>query len=699
MTSQINPADIDGNYPIAGVSNNTQGMRDNFTNTRTNFQYAADEITDLQNKAVLKVALSGTTLDNNLGNNVVYNALVKGISGTVVAIANTSGTITIDCSAGPYQSINMAGNIGLSFISNTWPTAGTLGMVRTQITVDQAGRTLTLPNTVSNGIVGIQGYASSVITFANAGTYEFGFSTTNAGNAITIVDLNRPLSYYTDPVTITGTLDSTSSTTGALTVAGGAGINGNLYVGGNIFGNLVITSQTFVGNVTGGNLNTAGVVSATANIVGGNVRTAGQVSAGGNVTGTYIIGDGSQLTNIIATSGASITNGNSNVSVGANSNVTVGVGGTANVVQWATSGEYVTGLISATGNIRGGNILTNGALGAASIGVGGLISASGNITGSNVLTGGLISASGNITGSNVLTGGLISASGNITGSYILGNGSQLTGLPVAYGNSNVATYLASGTNGSNIITSANISGSYIIGNGALMTGIAGGTRIVSGTTEMAIETPSGNMQASIGGTANVIVFSPIGANIKGYANITSNIAVGGNATISGNATIGGFVTANGNITTSVGLISAPGNITGGNILTGGIVSAAGNITGGFINATGNISLTGNVIAGNLTTSTGAMVAVGNVKGGNLLTDGAVFAVTETAIPAGGEVGKGFLFGSTYTTNFGIFFGSGAPTLAAAKGSLYLRSNGTTTNDRMYVNTDGSTTWTAVITAA
>jgi hypothetical protein len=222
---------------------------------------------------------------------------------------------------------------------------------------------------------------------------------------------------------------------------------------------------------------------------------------------------------------------------------------------------------------------------------------------------------------------------------------------------------------------------------------------VSGTTELAIETPSGNMQASIGGTANVIVFSPLGANIKGYANITSNITSGGNAIIGGNATIGGFVTASGNITTSVGLISAPGNITGGNILTGGIVSAAGNITGGFINATGNISLTGNVIAGNLTTSTGAMVAVGNITGGNVKTDGAVFAVTETAIPVGGLAGKGFLFGSTYTTNFGIFFGSGAPTLAAAQGSLYLRSDGTTTNNRMYINTNGATAWTAVTTAA
>ena len=48
MTSAINPNDIDGTYPIAGQDNNSQGFRDNFTNTKTNFQYAANEITDLQ---------------------------------------------------------------------------------------------------------------------------------------------------------------------------------------------------------------------------------------------------------------------------------------------------------------------------------------------------------------------------------------------------------------------------------------------------------------------------------------------------------------------------------------------------------------------------------------------------------------------------------------------------------------------------
>lgn len=75
----------------------------------------------------------------------------------------------------------------------------------------------------------------------------------------------------------------------------------------------------------------------------------------------------------------------------------------------------------------------------------------------------------------------------------------------------------------------------------------------------------------------------------------------------------------------------------------------------------------------------------------------VRAHQSTAIPAGGTAGAGYTFSST--ANFGIFFGSGAPTLSAAKGSLYLRSDGTTTNDRAYINTDGVTTWTALTTAA
>lgn len=76
---------------------------------------------------------------------------------------------------------------------------------------------------------------------------------------------------------------------------------------------------------------------------------------------------------------------------------------------------------------------------------------------------------------------------------------------------------------------------------------------------------------------------------------------------------------------------------------------------------------------------------------------AVHAESGTAIPAGGTAGRGFRLSST--SNFGIFFGSGAPTLSAAQGSLYLRSDGSGTSDRAYINTDGSTTWTAISTVA
>jgi hypothetical protein len=47
----------------------------------------------------------------------------------------------------------------------------------------------------------------------------------------------------------------------------------------------------------------------------------------------------------------------------------------------------------------------------------------------------------------------------------------------------------------------------------------------------------------------------------------------------------------------------------------------------------------------------------------------------------------------------LCFGTGAPTHAAAKGSLYIRTDGSSSSTRMYVNTNGSTTWTNVTTAA
>lgn len=196
MTSAINPQNIDGAYPVAGQDNDSQGFRDNFTNIKTNFTYAAEEITDLQSKAVLKAALTGTVLNNDMGGSILNNAQLQNMSETRVALGSVSGSQTINYNAGPYYTLTTAGSVSLQFTN--FPAAGTVGRCRVRITVANTAHTLTLPSAVSVGISNIQGInlATNVITFNQIGTFEFEFETNDGGTTYTIIDQNRNL----DPI-------------------------------------------------------------------------------------------------------------------------------------------------------------------------------------------------------------------------------------------------------------------------------------------------------------------------------------------------------------------------------------------------------------------------------------------------------------------------------------------------------------------
>ena len=74
--------------------------------------------------------------------------------------------------------------------------------------------------------------------------------------------------------------------------------------------------------------------------------------------------------------------------------------------------------------------------------------------------------------------------------------------------------------------------------------------------------------------------------------------------------------------------------------------------------------------------------------------GNITADSGTAPATGGMAA----FLASSTANFGIYVGAGAPSISAAQGSLYLRTNGTGAADRAYINTNGSTGWTAISTA-
>ena len=141
-------------------------------------------------------------------------------------------------------------------------------------------------------------------------------------------------------------------------------------------------------------------------------------------------------------------------------------------------------------------------------------------------------------------------------------------------------------------------------------------------------TNGGNLTLSAGGATTVTVTSA-GANIAGYLTGTGNIT-GGNLLSGGTAVVTGTIIG-GNLGTG-GTVTATGNITGGNIITAGSfqsasISSSGNIDGGNLRTVGLVTATGNVNGGNVIS--GALVqgtnmsATANVQGGNLRTTGLI----------------------------------------------------------------------------
>ena len=83
--------------------------------------------------------------------------------------------------------------------------------------------------------------------------------------------------------------------------------------------------------------------------------------------------------------------------------------------------------------------------------------------------------------------------------------------------------------------------------------------------------------------------------------------------------------------------------------------------------------------------------------GNAAVTGTLSA-NPSAIGAGsGAANPAITFSST--AGFGIYFGSGAPSFAAAKGSLYLASDGSSASTRLYICSVASGTWVAITTAS
>jgi hypothetical protein len=146
----------------------------------------------------------------------------------------------------------------------------------------------------------------------------------------------------------TGAVVSVSGnvTGGNLLTAGIISATGTITTAGNISltGNIVDIGELWINTTANGNINLnvngtgqtnipTGILSVTGNIQGGNLRTVGQISATGNITGNYYIGNGAFLTGLSAGSASNIANGATTITIPvASGNIAMSVAGQSNTV-------------------------------------------------------------------------------------------------------------------------------------------------------------------------------------------------------------------------------------------------------------------------------------------------------------------------------------------------------------------------------
>ena len=540
------------------------------------------------NANILNDLTVGGTIYGTFAGNISGNLVVPGANTDIIfnnsGNAGASSNLQFDSATDTLEldgQANVTGNITASyFIGNGsqltgLPASYSNANVTTLLAAFGSNTIVTTGNITGGNIIG-NGQSLSNLPGANVvgavANATFATSAATATTAGTVTTNAQP------NITSVGNLSS-------LTVTGDSLLQGNLQVNGNvtyIASNTVTINDKFI-NVAnnaatasaanGGGIGVGPVGAEYATWSFSDANTAWQsnikieapaLTTTGNVTGSYIIGDGSLLTNI-------------------NAGNIVGSYGNANVATFLGTG-FGSNSISTTGNIAGGNITGNGA---------GLSS----LTGANV-TGTVASATQAAT-ANVAN--------SVAGANVTGTVASATQAATA----NVANSVAGG-NVSGQVANALVAGTVYTAAQPAITSV--GT-----LTSLAV---TGNIT---GGNVNSTFFgSGAGLSSLTGANVTGTVANATFATSAGtatSATTAGTVTtaAQPNIT-SVGTLSSlavSGNITTGGILTNGYFFANGTpVTfGGGGGTYGNANVSAYLASG---TNTANIITTANVRGDNLI---------------------------------------------------------------------------------
>jgi hypothetical protein len=150
LTSNINFAAINENFPVAGQDNDTQVFRDNFDTIKTNFSEAKTEIEDLQNNSARTDATSD--FDYNIVTTVTLQdaVLLKRDYGAAIVAA----TQEVSFKQALYHIIKFGANCAIGLVD--FPVTevdvlgfGACGKITLELYGDGTARTLTFTPTGS----------------------------------------------------------------------------------------------------------------------------------------------------------------------------------------------------------------------------------------------------------------------------------------------------------------------------------------------------------------------------------------------------------------------------------------------------------------------------------------------------------------------------------------------------------------------
>ena len=194
----INPNSINGGFPVFGQDNPTQGFRDNFTNIKNNFVAAKAELEDIQGKVVVKSALLGGVVDNDMDGVTITNAQLKAYTQTFLNLGQQFSEVTINFESGNFQYLETGNDITLTI--ENWPsdttTAAAYATLRLWLQVSSTlgvPHTVTFPANVNINSASIKGMndTTKTVTFPDGGNYVFDLSTQNSGTNIFISEVSR----------------------------------------------------------------------------------------------------------------------------------------------------------------------------------------------------------------------------------------------------------------------------------------------------------------------------------------------------------------------------------------------------------------------------------------------------------------------------------------------------------------------------